>query len=530
MATSPLTAALLNSQMADPTALMINPQMQLAQSMLQQGTDTSPIRSPWQGVARLAQVLAGRKIEGDTMRGMAGAYGQQAATAARLFKEGSIMRNALESENPLTRMMALQQVPKAMLQLNEPHDLSPTQQTTQPGADGPLATSNLPMTQEGLKSADMGKDPNLVTNNSALAGAIERSKTDAQNQSNALYAPGIAGATEAAKNQPLIQRAGGIAAAEAPYQVADVRPGGAAIPKTSIPGIGVPVGGGSPTVPPQAPPTSVQPSMPPAQTAPGAQPGAQPGLQGGAMAPGTGGMHALPGGGVAIPNPEIIKPLIDSDTKETALDRENALKGQNDQATITAIRDFLPKVKTGWSAGTKLEAGQILQGAGVDPKEIQNLTSIDPASGQVLQKKFLELSTAAARTLGAREPGSVISMFTKAYPSLETTPEAINLQTNALYMDRQRQQALAQAKTNYLNQSVNDYQNTGEYRGLKGFNEAFSKTDAPEDYLRAAEAMSGAKWAPWSKVNDPEAQHRIVSLIPKGTQFVGPDGKMYVRQ
>ncbi|MEB3045333.1 hypothetical protein [Rhizobium mulingense] len=47
----------------------------LAYAMLQQGTDTSPIQSPWQGAARLAQALMGglaiRQQDEERQAGMA---------------------------------------------------------------------------------------------------------------------------------------------------------------------------------------------------------------------------------------------------------------------------------------------------------------------------------------------------------------------------------------------------------------------------------------------------------------------------
>jgi hypothetical protein len=197
-------------------------------------------------------------------------------------------------------------------------------------------------------------------------------------------------------------------------------------------------------------------------------------------------------------------------------------------ATVRMIQDFLPKVQTGWSAESKLEAGRILKGMGVPDEKVADLLKTDVASGQILQKKFLELSSAAARNMGAREPGSVISMFAKAYPNLGTDEKAVRLQTNALYMDRLRAQRLAEEKTNHLNASVNDYQQSGQYRGLKGFNENFNKAHNPETYLSAAEAMSGVPQG-WQRVKDPRQQSLVIGMIPSGSTFMSPDGKMRIK-
>jgi hypothetical protein len=233
-------------------------------------------------------------------------------------------------------------------------------------------------------------------------------------------------------------------------------------------------------------------------------------------------------GGKPLENP-LANNLAQSDAKEVAADREAALKGQQDMANIRMIQDFLPKVATGWSGESKLEAARVLKAIGVPNDSISDFMRTDVASGQILQKKFLELSAGAARNMGAREPGSVIQMFAKAYPNLGTDQNAIKLQTNALHMDRLRQQQLAQEKTNFLNDSVNGYQSTGQYRGLKGFNELFNAAHPVESYLHAAEAMSGAPEA-WARINpkDYATQNQIIRNMPPNTYFLAPDNKWHV--
>ncbi|MBY5399651.1 hypothetical protein HFN01_33185 [Rhizobium leguminosarum] len=56
----------------------------LAYAMLQQGMDTSPIQSPWQGAARLAQALMGGLAirQADQERQVRAANGPAAPTAA----------------------------------------------------------------------------------------------------------------------------------------------------------------------------------------------------------------------------------------------------------------------------------------------------------------------------------------------------------------------------------------------------------------------------------------------------------------
>jgi hypothetical protein len=399
-------------------------------------------------------------------------------------------------------------------------------------------------TTEGKIAAETA--PGAVTGEAtragAVAGATKTAEIGAETAPGAIAgqankAGAIAGATKkaeiAADTSPdairgQANKAGAIKGAESKYETVDVRPGGAVLPKSAVLGTGTtqppvpaPAAGSAP-VPAAAPPAPapLQPATPPA--APGGAPGAPP------TAPLPGGVRQLPGGGVQVPNPSIVEPLIRSDTEELKGDRENAIKGQQDIANIKMIQDFLPKVQTGFSAETRLEGARILKAIGVPDQSIRSYLDTDVASGQILQKKFVELSSAAARTMGAREPGSVISMFAKAYPNLGTDPQAIKLQTNALLMDRRRAMDLANAKTDYLNESVNGYQSSGQYRGLKGFNEQFSQAHPPEHYLHASEAMSGAPQA-WQSVTDPQQQDTVINLIPSGTTYLAPDGKMRVR-
>jgi hypothetical protein len=94
-------------------------------------------------------------------------------------------------------------------------------------------------------------------------------------------------------------------------------------------------------------------------------------------------------------------------------------------------------------------------------------------------------------------------------------------------MDRLRQQSLAKAKTNYLIDGADQYRRTGDYQGLKGFNEQFEKSDPPQRYLGAAEAMSGAPEV-WNRVPSTAQRNAVISLIPPGNRYLAPDSKWHV--
>lgn len=555
--------------MAESFALqpLTDPRMALAQQLLGQGTQDTPVRSWTQEAARALSGIVGASMANDYRQQQMQAYGDLAGLPSQQPQsQPGFLGRLFGSSQPQAQGVPIGGTPDASSSTPPASAPSPG---TGGGASGPPQPSaalnpgslasqfayaqrmiaagqqngNLQLMQQGLalmtglrekmaeseletskaltlqhlqRNPDGSISPITGAGKSLgeLAGAEEAGKNPALiaraagtawAENPALIAR--AGGTAAAENPALIARADQIAKAQAKYKITDVRPGGAAVPDSSILGI---TGASEPPV-----------GNPVPQNAPAASPPAQGGS--------SGMLRQLPGGGVSIPNPSVVEPLIKSDTEEVHADREGALKGQQDQATVKMIQDFMPKVATGWSADSRLEAGRILQAMGTSPEKVKELTSIDPAAGQILQKKFVELSTAAARTLGAREPGSVIQMFQKAYPSLETTPQAIQLQTNALYMDRQRQNDLANAKTDYLNQSVNDYQSTGKYKGLKGFNESFNQTHPAEYYMHASEAMSGVPQA-WQAIQDPQEQYNVISLIPKGSRFLGPDGQFHVRQ
>lgn len=85
--------------------LLLQPRLQLAQSLIQQGTDTSPIRSPWQGVARLGQVLAGNYIQGKTNEQYGALQKDANDQLSAASKSADPMSAIANSSNPLLRAM-----------------------------------------------------------------------------------------------------------------------------------------------------------------------------------------------------------------------------------------------------------------------------------------------------------------------------------------------------------------------------------------------------------------------------------------
>lgn len=472
---SPLTATLLggsdpNVGSMDPNIVALQPELTLAQSLLKSGVDTSPA-SPWQALARIAQAGAGTYLQKGVTSDLAQAYANTAANAAKTLPPTHPLRAALLSSDPSVRMQGLAAYKQAMTLMSEPQKLGTDQMSWIGGA--PVAGFT-PQAQVGFAGQKAGAEA-------------------------AAKAPFEAGGEGIVTGPDGVPRKVQLTAATR----AGMQPQGAPLVPTPVPTTTItrlPAGPGA------APPNPA--TVPPGGAAPNP------------AAPPQGALGAGPVSGIPLPNPAI-GPSVEADTKEVAAHRDMAAKGQQDMATVRAIQDFLPKVATGWSGDTRLEAGRILKAAGVPDSNIQDFLKTDVASGQILQKKFLELSAGAARTMGAREPGSVISMFAKAYPNLGTDPQAVTLQTNALYMDRLRQQQLAEESTNTLNKSINDVQTTGQYKGLTGFNEQFNKNHPAESYFSAAEAMSGLN-NPWKRITDQGQQTSVINLIPPGMTFMAP--------
>lgn len=550
MASSPLTLALLSGQAGggmsyDPAMLQALPRLQLAQSMMQQGMDTSPA-SPWQALARVANAGVGNMIFDKATNGLIQAGAQAAGSAAQTLPPGSPLRKALLSSDPLVRTQGLQAYRTGLLQLNEPY----TQKAgdTRMEGDQPISTSTAPQSPEGKIAADISNAPSFAPNTpgapSALASALMKGATDNgiqyQTGQNGIttaqpvggYAPAraslagaIAGSESGARypfenalqnNRPLEIR---------PDQQIDVNPNRVTPNGTTMPGRFVP----SP-VPPAPPPVAASaappPAAPPAQ-APTPAPQSTPQPAAPVQAPASPVVGAPPGNQIRYQgsDPEMARQQHETDLKEVAADRELAVKSQADLGNLQAARDLMQRTQTGWGTETKLEAARIMKAMGVSDDKIKEFTNTNVADTQALSKLFTINSAAAVRTMGAREPGSVISLFRNAYQNLGTDPDAVNLMTNIQVMQHNRDNDLANRKTNYLNESANDFSSGKSYRGLTGFNEGFNKTNSSEMYMHGAEAMSGEKFSPWKNITDHNQQMAIVRLIPDGATFVAPNGK-----
>lgn len=516
MAASPLAISLLggdNNAAAfgiDPNLASANADIQLGQGMQQGGLSTSPA-SPAQAAARLAQVLAGTYIHSSAISDLGKAYADVPERMAKVLEEKD-PKNALipvlRSSSPAMRMTGVNLFPKAMTMLVEPADVARGAQRM----TGVGPNTN-PLSSEGDLAADQAK----ATHQPISPLAAVYGKAQAEAAGSAPYKEGgtaVMQTPDGPKEVPITAQTRANMPQNAPWPIPQ------ALPKVAPP----PVVRSSVQTNPPTPSAAIP--MPPPKPAAANMSKDQDRVPAQGAIPGT----AL--SGKPLPNPGN-QPLIESDAAELKADREKAERSQTTSGTATLIQDLLPRVKTGWSTETKLQAENILKGSGVDPKQISAFNNIDLASGQVLTKQFLALSMGAMREDfgGSREAFGAMQMFKNSYPSIGTDPEAVKLMSNVVKMDNARGNDLANAKTGYLHDSVAGIQSTGQYRGLHGFNEQFQKTNSPALYVHAAEAMSGRMEA-WNGIKGQQSgpqQDAITRLIPPGTNYMAPDGKMHIK-
>jgi len=223
----------------------------------------------------------------------------------------------------------------------------------------------------------------------------------------------------------------------------------------------------------------------------------------------------------------------------------NADQAQQELNTVTNMRDIFNRgIQTGWGADTRAQLGRVLSQLGVDQDSIKNLTGIAPSDADAFQKQALRLSTEGVRTLGAREPGSIVSMFTRAYPSLETQPGALDVMTNILGQEQRRILDKRSAVLGAVSQPP-----AGGYGplGIQGTQlqaeQQFDQQNPALNYLRSAYLMSGTDptnksdwykqgWTPdmYSGNTLTPQGAAVLKLIPSGASFYDATGAVQRRR
>jgi hypothetical protein len=287
MPASPLAAAMLGNEnpamIADPSIIAAMPDIQLGQSMQQAGMSGAPAY-PAQAAGRLAQALAGAFIQQSATSNLAKAYANTADALSKAFDPKDPIQKFLNSDNPIVRGMGAQAAQKILTLKSDPYSLEP-QQTRQ------------------INGAVVG------TGSPELAGNVAKAR-----------APYEAGG-EAVVNGPNgPQEIPITAATRAAMQLQAQRPANFTTPVSP-----------SAAIPPPAP----KPQAPPAPNNATSE-SAAPKDQSRVAAQNTS------VSGKPLPNPAI-EPAVKADTEELSKDREAALKGQQEMATVRAFRISLPR-------------------------------------------------------------------------------------------------------------------------------------------------------------------------------------------
>lgn len=240
--------------------------------------------------------------------------------------------------------------------------------------------------------------------------------------------------------------------------------------------------GGQPA--PAAPQSSVLPTMPPSAPAPAA----------------TQKLPPLAGGGLGMPAGQTTRVKAETQTAGTEdAKRQADTATQADQArtslsNIGLMKDVVDQGGFSPGAGTELfnsKVGPWLARLPGNPYGDQ------VSSYEQFAKNSIQLSTAAARTMGAREPGSVIQMFRGAYPNSDMQKSSLQV----LLTQQEASQHYAISKQQFMD-------NWQSQKGsLAGADSAWNKSASQE----AMFYMTMAK-------NYPEAWKRYYQALPKGSQ------------
>jgi hypothetical protein len=189
---------------------------------------------------------------------------------------------------------------------------------------------------------------------------------------------------------------------------------------------------------------------------------------------------------------------MEEDFKQANTDLTTASGNRSILGETATIRSLQPNVRTGYGADAQAHMGSMLTALGAKPEDVQAFMGQNPADAEALQKLFLKQSSSAARGLGAREPGSVIMMFAKAYPSLASQPGTIGLISRLIDMDQHYKEDRANAKLDYLNNQRATMKDPTDYGGERGFKQSWDTQNDPKIYVGAALAAAGQPYSVWA--------------------------------
>lgn len=457
---------------ADPSLMAITPQLQLAQTLSQQGLSTAPAY-PMQAAARLAQAIAGVKVAHDAQSDLANLSSGAAGEMGKIFPEGTPLGDGLRSQSPMVRMLAMQQAGKAMLLNSETKGMSPGQVQVAPGtprAGGAVVAANpYPISRPGQENFDLQNNPAMAPNLASAAG--QRAQAEA-----------LGRAPTTGKRIVEGPRGPEEIDAAARFDQTPVPPVISARPIATVP-IRAPLATSTTAAPGPAPkPAAPLPSGAKGQERAPALPATAPGQP----APGSfedrfsaSGMRGTPVKDIPYETRLEAEKLGVKELQEKSTPSYEA--AQNLKGRLTVMDHNIDALGPKWmgaGANAKGEFGKawnsLLDSAGVQGYHI------DP-SKIATWEEFNKESTRAGMELiksnfgGSREAASIIQMGASAVPSAQQTFLGAKYNLSSIRAATQREIDLHEYKSNLLSQG----------KSLVGADAAFNKQHPAEEYAMA---------------------------------------------
>lgn len=248
------------------------------------------------------------------------------------------------------------------------------------------------------------------------------------------------------------------------------------------------------------------------------------------------------GAGQPVPSPQVVEnqqQQITRDQAQTDALRAEGLEAQPVRQFTDQIRALMAsgKVQTGALAPLGLEIGRLAQGLGFDPKLMDQVTKVDPATGELLTKLFTQFNTTAARTMGGTRTGSeVANLFMNNYPSIQSRPPTVDEFTRSIDFQNLFTQQRAQLANQWMDAHRGDAPGTYQSINSPAFN-AWAKQQGldPSVYASAALMASGQPQKVWANplsrgtIGNAEADraaHLAWGTYP-GVGIMGQDGKLH---
>jgi hypothetical protein len=153
----------------DPAMLQAMPELQLAQTMLKSGLDTSPAH-PLAALARVLQAGAGQAVQQNAIGELGKAYSGMAGNLSKSFPADHPIQKFLNSPDPSVRAMGIQAAQKALILQSEPQKLTP-------GEGSYVGPGNAPQAQNTGPQSPLAKVISDAQNNPAAAPILGRAVT-----------------------------------------------------------------------------------------------------------------------------------------------------------------------------------------------------------------------------------------------------------------------------------------------------------------------------------------------------------------